>query len=60
MKYLTKSFTVHPGESKEYRDNWDRIFAKKPVATMVSCDVWCTIDQQCKLPAGHSGEHSAV
>lgn len=28
MKYLEGSFSVHPGASKAYRDNWDRIFNK--------------------------------
>ncbi len=29
MKYLDKSFSVSPGASDAYRDNWDRIFGKK-------------------------------
>lgn len=30
MEYLKKSFTVRPGESKDYRANYDRIFGKPP------------------------------
>ena len=29
MKYLDKSFSVSPGASDSYRENWDRIFGKK-------------------------------
>lgn len=29
MKYQNKSFTVTPGSSQNYRDNWERIFSKK-------------------------------
>ena len=29
MKYLGDSFSVGVGGSKEYRDNWERIFGKK-------------------------------
>lgn len=29
MKYLEGSFSVFPGSSKNYRDNWDRIFKKE-------------------------------
>lgn len=29
MKYLGSSFSVYPGENKNYRDNYDRIFGKK-------------------------------
>ena len=28
-EYLNKSFSVCVGGDQEYRDNWDRIFAKK-------------------------------
>ncbi len=31
MKYEQKSFSVG-GSSKAYRDNWDRVFGKKPEA----------------------------
>lgn len=27
-KYLDPSFSVNPGASKDYRDNWQRIFGK--------------------------------
>lgn len=30
MKYLGDSFSVFPGSEKNYRDNYDRIFGKKP------------------------------
>lgn len=30
MKYLGDSFSVHPGDSKAYRDNFDKVFGKKP------------------------------
>jgi hypothetical protein len=29
MKYLQGSFSISPGGTKEYRDNYDRIFGKK-------------------------------
>lgn len=29
MKYLEGSFSVHPGASKAYRDNWEKVFGKK-------------------------------
>jgi hypothetical protein len=29
MKYLGDSFSVFPGGSKSYRDNYDKIFGKK-------------------------------
>lgn len=29
MKYLGDSFSVFPGDNKNYRDNYDRIFGKK-------------------------------
>ncbi len=29
MKYLGSSFSVHPGENKAYRDNFDEVFGKK-------------------------------
>ncbi len=29
MKYLDDKFSVHPGASKKYRDNFDEVFAKK-------------------------------
>lgn len=31
MKYLDKSFSIHPGGNKKYRDNFDSIFGKKEV-----------------------------
>ena len=29
MNYTNKSFSVMPGSSQQYRDNYDRIFGKK-------------------------------
>jgi hypothetical protein len=29
MKYLEDKFSVHPGASKDYRDNFDKVFGKK-------------------------------
>lgn len=29
MKYLEKSFTVHPASEPNYRNNYDAIFGKK-------------------------------
>ncbi len=29
-QFQNKTFSVHVGGDQEYRDNWDRIFKKKP------------------------------
>lgn len=37
MQYLNPTFTVGGKSSKEYRDNWDRIFGKKDEPAPCSC-----------------------
>lgn len=46
MKYLGGSFSVYPGESKNYRDNYDRIF-KKEEKTIIPT---ITKDEPVKIP----------
>ena len=37
MKYLGGSFTVGLGASKQFRDNYDKIFPPKPAAEASTC-----------------------
>ncbi len=45
-EFINKSFSVYSGTGKEYRDNWDAIFAKK-----------CPIDCQCLCHDTGGGVH---
>lgn len=40
MQYQNKSFSVAMGTTKEYRDNWDKIFGKKeePICFCDNCN----------------------
>ncbi len=45
MRYLEPSFSVMTPPGDEYRDNWDRIFAKKDVPAVVEAEVAGSCDQ---------------
>lgn len=64
MKYTQKSFSSGPA-SKEYRDNYEKTFGKKPdtgatEAPAVLCQMIAPGNKLCVRPYGHKGECDAT
>lgn len=54
MKYLEKSFSVAPGNNKNYRDNYEKVFAKE---TPIDLDHPCP---ECDCAIGDHGDFGCL